>query len=110
MTDTLTKKWNPAYDAREHIRAAASSRVSRGVDRETVDAVLDSLFYLVYGDLKTTIVGLAKFEWKPLRTKLPDGTPVTTRRLVVTPSRYHATPAKDRPVMGKPGVPGREGR
>lgn len=99
----LTKKWNPAYDAREGVRAAA------GVDRETVDKVLDALFYRVYGDLKTTIVGIAKFEWKPLRTRLPDGTAVTTRRLVVTPSRYHRTPAKDRPVMGKPGVPGREG-
>lgn len=104
MTDTLTKKWNPAYDAREAVRVAAD------VDRETVDRVLDALFCHVYGDLKTTIVGLAKFEWKPLRTKLPDGTPVVTRRLVVTPSRYHATPAKDRPVMGKPGVPGKEGR
>ena len=99
----LTKKWNPAYDAREDVRAAA------GVDRETVDKVLDALFRRVYGDLKTTIVGIAKFEWKPLRTRLPDGTAVTTRRLVVTPSRYHMTPAKDRPVMGKPGVPGREG-
>lgn len=99
----LTKKWNPAYDAREAVRAAA------GVDRGTLDKVLDALFYRVYGDIKTTIVGLAKFEWKPLRTRLPDGTAVTTRRLVVTPSRYHRTPAKDRPVMGKPGVPGGEG-
>lgn len=101
---TLTKKWNPAYDARERIRTLACT------DRETVDAVLNSLFHVVYSGLKTTVVGLAKFEWRPLRTKLPDGTPVTTRRLVVTPSRYHATPAKDRPVMGRPGVPGKEER
>lgn len=99
---TLTKKWNPAYDAREAVRAAA------GVDRETVDRVLNTLFSRVFGELTTTIVGVAKFEWKPLRTKLPDGTPVTTRRLVVTPSRYRATPAKSKPVMGRPGVPGRK--
>ena len=102
--NTLTKKWNPAYDDRERIRELA------GVDRETLDRVLDAAFCAIYAYLETRIVGVAKFEWKPLRTKLPDGTPVTTRRLVVTPSRYHATPAKDRPVMGKPGVPGKEGR
>ena len=98
----FTKKWNPAYDVRESVRESAN------VDRDTVDRVIDALFYRVYGNIKTTIVGVAKFEWKPLRTKLPDGTPVTTRRLVITPSRYHTTPAKGRPIMGKPGVPGRE--
>lgn len=103
MDSLKSVKWNPAYDAREQIRLAA------GVDRSVVDKVLDSLFALVYGNVKTTLVGLVKFEWRPFRTKLPDGTPLTTRRLVVTPSRYQPTPAKFRVVMGKPGVPGKEG-
>ena len=101
---TLTKKWNPAYDAREAVRIRAD------VDRETLDKVLDALFGIVYGELEVPLIGLAKFAWKPLRTKLPDGTPVTTRRLVVMPSRYCETPAKYRPVMGNPGVPGKEDR
>lgn len=98
MNILLTKKWNPKYDIRTAIQEKSC------VDRSTVDKVVDALFDCVYSNVKSVIVGVAKFEWKPINTRLPDGSPVETRRLVVTPSRYCTIPAKDIPVLGKSEV------
>jgi len=90
-----TKMWNPRWDNREEIMREA------GVDRDTLDRVLKAFFETVFTRPQTTIVGFARFKWTPYEGKLPDGTSISTRRLVVEPSRYCAQPAKDTPVTGE---------
>ena len=90
-----TKKWNPLCDDREKVRAAA------GVDAETLDRVLDALFGVVCGNVRTSLVGLATFAWKPYRCTIPTGARVATRRLTVEVSRYLPAPARDIPATGR---------
>lgn len=91
-----TKKWNPAWDDRALLRGATN-----GMLESDVDKFLDAFFAVVFARPVTNFVGLAKFEWVPVRGRTPDGREFVSRRLKVTPSRYADTPAKRKPVLGK---------
>ena len=97
----LTKKWNPAWDDRGMLKAIMNSGPERTVSDADVDRFLAAFFAIVFSEAESNFVGLAKFEWVPIRGRTPDGAEFVSRSLKVTPSRYAKTPAKSIPVLGE---------
>ena len=95
-----TKKWNPRWDDRDAVMALMNGDGAQAVGRDEVDRFLAAFFAVVFSRTETNIVGLAKFEWVPIRGRTPDGEEFVSRSLKVSPSRYAETPAKSAPVLG----------
>lgn len=95
-----TKKWNPRWDDRSMLKAIMNGGPERTVSDADVDRFLGAFFAIVFSQTETNFVGLAKFEWVPIRGRTPNGEEFVSRSLKVSPSRYAKTPAKSAPVLG----------
>ena len=89
-----TKRWDPVWDDREKLATTA------GVDRETLDRVLDALFAVVCANPRIRIVGKGEFYWGDCNRTLPGGEKVSSRRLCIRLSRSLDTPMKYAAIPG----------